>query len=120
MCCKKDQQEAKRKAKEATASRKPTTTGFNFFGNGATSNGDAGPSTAEVGDDVEDVYRAEMDNLKCILYFHGGTTAAYEYVTDNMCLTVLLGQAATISGVLIRKGTRCSEWRARFTGVFWQ
>ena len=119
MCSKKDQQEAKRKAKEATASRKPTTTGFNLFGNGATSNGDAGPSNAEVGDDVEDVYRAEMDNLKCILYFHGGTTPAYEYVADNMCLTMLLGQAATISVVLIRKGTRCNGWRARFTGVCW-
>ncbi|VDC05073.1 unnamed protein product [Peniophora sp. CBMAI 1063] len=70
MCSKKDQQEAKRKAREAAGGRKPTT-GFNFFNTGSST--DAGPSLpSDVSDDIEDVYRAEMDNLKCILYFHGG------------------------------------------------
>lgn len=73
MCSKKDQVEAKRKAREAAGGKKATGT-FNLFPNLSQSNGDAGPSnTDSVGDDVEDVYRAEMDNLKCILYFHGGT-----------------------------------------------
>ena len=83
MCSKRDRQEAKRKAKEATVGRKPTTTSSKVFGNGAASNGDAGSSAAEVGDDAEDVYEGEMDSLKCILYFHGGANAAYDYVADT-------------------------------------